>query len=78
MERYKNLNGNSNVVTFQVEPDSIRVQFKGGAIYLYTTKSAGPHIIAQMAKLAKDGHGLNGFINRFARLLYEEKYYAQQ
>ncbi len=73
MERYRNLNGDSGVVAYEVGPDFIRVQFSDGAIYLYTNASAGAHNIEHMKQLAKNGLGLNSFINLNVRKAYARK-----
>lgn len=41
MERYKDLDGDSGVVAFEIGEGSITVQFSTGMKYLYTVKSAG-------------------------------------
>ena len=73
MEHYKNLDGNSGIVGYEIGEDFIRVQFSGGSIYLYTYASAGAHNVEQMKQLARNGKGLNAFINRFVRKDYERK-----
>lgn len=73
MERYRNLNGDSGVVAYEDGPDFIRVQFSDGAIYLYTNVSAGTHNIERMKQLAKNGQGLNSFINLNVRKAYARK-----
>lgn len=73
MERYANRGGDSNVVGYEIEPSSIKVQFGDGSVYLYTTQSAGSQKIEQMKNLAKAGQGLNSFINRVVRKGYASK-----
>ena len=73
MERYKNLGGDSGVVAYEIGPDFMRVQFSGGAIYLYTYSSAGSHNIEHMKQLARNGQGLNSFINTTVRKTYVRK-----
>lgn len=70
MERYANLGGNSNVVGYEIGNDFIRVQFSDGSIYLYTYESTGVDNIEQMKRLARNGQGLNAFINRHVRKAY--------
>ncbi len=70
---YKNLGGNSGVTNYQIGPDFIKVQFYTGAIYRYTYESAGQNHIEQMKKLAKNGQGLNGYINKNVRYRYAER-----
>ncbi len=73
MERYADNNNNSGVAGYDLGPDYIRVQFKDGAIYLYTDASAGRQNISQMKSLAMQGDGLNAYINRHVSKLYARK-----
>lgn len=73
MERYANLGGDSGVVGYEIGNDFIRVQFSDGSIYVYTYASAGASNIEQMKKLARNGQGLNAFINRNVRKAYARK-----
>ena len=73
MERYKNLGGNSGVMAYEIGSDFIRVQFFDGSIYLYTYASAGSHNIEHMKQLARNGQGLNSFINTTVRKAYARK-----
>jgi hypothetical protein len=73
MERYNNLSGDSGVVAYEVGPDFIRVQFSDGAVYLYNNASAGLHNIEHMKQLARNGQGLNSFINTAVRKAYARK-----
>lgn len=73
MEKYKNLGGNSNVVGYEISVGEITVQFGDGAVYLYTTQSAGAVSITEMHKLAKAGKGLNSYIGRVVRKGYARK-----
>lgn len=41
MELYKDINGDSGVLGYEIGYDYITVQFKTGAIYTYTYSSAG-------------------------------------
>ena len=72
MELYKNNNGESGVNAYEYGSDYIRVRFSTGAEYLYTYQSAGVENIEHMKVLAKNGAGLNAFINRVVRKLYEK------
>lgn len=73
MERYKNLGGNSNVVSYAIGNGEITVQFEDGSIYLYTNQSATPANIAEMHRLARAGQGLNSFIGRVVKKGYARK-----
>lgn len=74
MERYKDLDGDSGVVAFEIGEGSITVQFSTGMKYLYTVRSAGAVHIANMQRLARAGDGLNSYIKRLANKAYEAKW----
>ena len=73
MNHYQNRGGNSGVAAYEIGPDSITVQFKDGAVYLYTNASAGSANIEQMKQLAIAGVGLNSFISTTVRKAYASK-----
>ncbi len=73
MEQYKNLGQDSGVVAFESGIDFIKVQFRDGSVYLYTYSSAGSDNIEHMKQLARNGEGLNSFINRKVRKAYARK-----
>jgi hypothetical protein len=73
MEQYKNLSGESNVTRYQIGDNFIIVEFGDGAWYKYTYQSAGKENIEEMKILARQGQGLNSFINRVVRKRYESK-----
>lgn len=73
MENYSNLNGNSSVTAFEIGQDFIIVTFSDGSQYLYTYRSAGGAHIEQMKNLARAGRGLNSYIMRYVKTLYEKK-----
>ncbi len=70
MEKYKNLDGDSSVVAYEIGIDSLIGQFSDGAIDIYTYQSAGQSNIARMKTLAMTGEGLNSFIMRYVRKPY--------
>ena len=63
----------SVITDYEIGQDFIRVQFSDGSIYRYTYASAGATNIEYMKQLAKQGHGLNSFINKNVRKLYAAK-----
>jgi hypothetical protein len=73
MKHYKDITGDSGVSAYEIGDDSIAVQFKDGAVYLYTYASAGRQTIEAMKRLAVGGDGLNSYINRNARKSYAKK-----
>ena len=73
MQTYKNLNGNSNVSAYEIGENYIDVTFNGTAkIYRYSYNSAGVSNVETMKSLARQGSGLNSFIMRNVRTLYEK------
>lgn len=73
MERYMNLGGDSGVAAYEIGNDSIAVQFSDGAVYLYTSQSAGARNLAEMQRLAATGQGLNSFIRKVVRKGYAQR-----
>lgn len=73
MERYRSTHDDSGVAEFEIGPDWIVVRFKDGGTYKYTYKSAGSSNIEKMKTLARQGFGLNTFINRNVKKNYETK-----
>jgi hypothetical protein len=63
MERYKNLSGDSGVVSYEIGADFIWVMFSDGARYLYTYERTGARNVEQMKQLARNGRGLSSFIS---------------
>jgi len=72
MQPYQNSNGVSNVESFEIGDDFLKVGFSNGDVYVYTTDSAGQEQLDQMKQLALSGTGLNGFINKYAKDSYAE------
>ena len=73
MEPYRDWDQDSGVRAFEVSDGQIDVQFRSGAIYRYTSASAGPENLNRMVDLARAGEGLNSFINRVVRKRYAAK-----
>lgn len=72
MQMYKNLGGDSNIKCYEIGNDYIDVIFYGTAkTYRYSYASAGRQKVEQMKRLAQQGEGLNSYIIKNARLLYE-------
>lgn len=55
---------NSSVRSYEVLEDGISITFKGGRTYSYTRNDNGDVTIDTMIELAKEGSGLNAYINR--------------
>ncbi|MDX6768752.1 MAG: hypothetical protein SF051_04415 [Elusimicrobiota bacterium] len=62
IRKYKNLSGDSKVVTYEFAKDGVTVAFKDNSVYRYTNQSSSPADIAKMKTLAAAGKGLGTFI----------------
>ena len=63
MEAYKDLDGDSGILGYEISPTAIEIQFRGGMCYLYTHQKTGQANVEHMKKLALSGEDLNAFIN---------------
>lgn len=73
MERYKDLDHDSNILAFEIGSDYIIVVFKDNSSYLYNSTRPGINIVNQMKRLASVGEGLNSFIMKYVRKNYAQK-----
>lgn len=73
MKRYKNLEGHSGVTGYELNDDSIRVEFNHDTVYEYTYASAGRRIIEKMKRLANAGKGLSTYISQTVKEKFERK-----
>jgi hypothetical protein len=72
MERYRNSGGDSGVSTYEIGDDYITVKFtKTYRTYTYSYARAGENNVEKMKGLAINGSGLNAFINKYARNLFD-------
>ncbi len=72
--KYLNKSGKSGVKAYEILPSAIRVQFiKSGKWYSYSYTSAGMAHVEQMKKLALSGFGLNSYIQRWVRPMYDKQ-----
>ncbi|MBO1280585.1 hypothetical protein [Acinetobacter nosocomialis] len=72
MERYLDLDGDSGVFAYEIGDTYIRVQFdRTFKIYTYSYRSAGVARVEDMKQLARNGDGLNSYIMRYAKTLFE-------
>ena len=72
MDRYKNLGNDSGISYYQIEDESISIWFKGNSkIYSYSYIRAGQAHVENMKQLAANGRGLNSYINRYVKHLYD-------
>ena len=71
MKLYQNLGGNSSVVAYEYNFDSITVYFGSARkAYTYSYTSVGVQNVETMKMLADQGYGLGSFINRNVRSCY--------
>lgn len=68
-----NLSGKSGVVAYEIGSDFIRVQFKDGSVYLYIYENPGKFDVEKMKELARQGSGLNSYINKQVKNNYQKK-----
>ena len=72
MERYGNSGGDSGVSAYEIGADYIKVRFSGTSrTYTYSYKKAGSTHVDSMKNLARSGSGLNSYINRYVKHLYD-------
>lgn len=72
MERYRNSGGDSGVSAYEIGTDYIKVKFSGTSrIYTYSYNRAGSAHVERMKVLAKSGSGLNAYINKYVKNLYD-------
>ncbi|MFV8282723.1 hypothetical protein ACNKXS_14330 [Christiangramia marina] len=72
MERYRNSGGDSGVNAYEIGGDYIEVKFSNTSrTYTYSYSKAGRNHVEEMKNLAKSGSGLNGYINRYVKYLYD-------
>lgn len=70
---YAQLAGDTGIVAYATGPDSIAIEFRDGARYLYTADSSGGDNVQRMKQLAARGIGLTTFVNQHVRQAYERK-----
>ena len=71
MERYRNLR-DSGVSHYETGSDYVKVKFSGTSrTYTYSYRKAGSNHVEQMKVLALRGSGLNSYINRYVKHLYD-------
>lgn len=72
MERYRNIGGDSGVSAYEIGTEYIKVKFSGtGRTYTYSYRKAGVHHVENMKTLAQNGDGLNSYINKHVKYLYD-------
>lgn len=72
METYGNVGGDSGISAYEVGTDYVSVQFTNtGKVYTYSYGRAGKSHVDQMKILARSGSGLNSYIMRNVKSLYD-------
>lgn len=74
MEPYANTNGKSSVTGYDIGKGYIKVYFSDGNSFKYTDSSVGRQTVNQMIELARQGNGLNAYINREVKDDYDLDY----
>lgn len=74
MPIYGNFNGDSGVYSYHSENDRITITFNSGETYEYTYHSSNQYHIENMKNLAKQGRGLNAYINRHVKNFIQENF----
>ena len=70
--KYKNINNDSNVNCYEIGQTYIDVVFCGtNKVYRYSYNKAGVQHVENMKLLAEKGDGLNSYINKFCKYLYD-------
>jgi len=73
MERYRDIDGDSGVHSYEIGDGSIVIRFGKGGVYKYTDSRPGTQHVHEMQRLARSGNGLNAYVNKHVRGNYEEK-----
>ena len=72
MERYRNTRGDSGVHAYEIGASYIKIMFSGtSGTYVYSYGKAGVSHVEQMKILARNGSGLNSYINRYVKDLHD-------
>ena len=74
MEKYLNKSRDSCVIGYEIGEDYIDIIFNNRLAYRYSYFSAGKENVEKMKLLAKNGDGLNSFINQYCKFGYLKKY----
>ena len=63
MQKYNDVDNDSNIDEFEIGKDYISVRFFGSDVYTYTYNTAGSSHVEEMKRLASCHNGLNVYIN---------------
>ena len=73
MKPYRNSNGDSGVVAYQIGARSITIRFRSGDTYRYDADRPGLKHVRQLQALAEAGAGLSTYISQHVRDDYAAK-----
>lgn len=72
MESYRNSGGDSGVDSYEIGENYITVKFTNTSkAYTYSYARAGESNVEEMKDLAINGSGLNAYINKYVRNLFD-------
>lgn len=73
---YRNLSGNSSIVAYEINEDSIHVLFTSGVYrnYLYNPVRPGNAVVERMKRLAAEGRGPGSFISSVVKKNHAKKW----
>ena len=72
MEIYRNVGGDSGISAYEIGANYVSVKFNNtGKVYTYSYGRAGKSHVDQMKILAERGSGLNSYIMRNVKNLYD-------
>jgi hypothetical protein len=71
MAKYLNRSGESGIMAYEIGDDYIKIQFKTGSVYSYSYGIAGNINVENMKILATSGSGLNSYIIKNVKKLYD-------
>jgi hypothetical protein len=76
MTPYRNLHGDSNIISYEITEDSIHVVFREGKRrhYLFDYSRPGKAMVDRMKALAAQGFGLNSYIGTTIGKNYARKW----
>ena len=70
---YQPDNPSTGVLTYELLPNGIILEFRNHQRYLYTAERPGPHHLAELTRLALAGKGLSTYVSQHVHSLYARK-----
>ena len=72
MNRYSNRGGSSGISAYEIGNNFIKVKFSSTSrTFTYSYQKAGSIHVENMKELAQRGSGLNTYINRYVKNLFD-------